>query len=37
MQRRGNKAEIESLSTRGVRFLCEEYLPQKLREGKWHA
>jgi DNA topoisomerase VI subunit A len=36
MRRNCVKAEIEVLSVRGVRFLTEVYLPQKLKHGQWH-
>ena len=29
------KAEIQALSTFGFKYLTEEYLPNKLREGDW--
>lgn len=29
------KAEIQALSSFGFQYICEEYLPRKLREGDW--
>ncbi|HLL54573.1 MAG TPA: DNA topoisomerase IV subunit A [Myxococcaceae bacterium] len=37
MIRSGVKLEIESLSNRGISFISEEYLPQKLRDRDWLA
>ncbi|MHB1845528.1 MAG: DNA topoisomerase IV subunit A [Deltaproteobacteria bacterium] len=31
----GIKLEIEALSSMGISFITEEYLPKKLREGDW--
>jgi len=37
MLKSGVKLEIEALSNRGISFISEEYLPQKLRDGDWLA
>lgn len=29
------KAEIQALSSLGIRYLTETYLPQKIRSGDW--
>ena len=29
------KAEIQALSSLGIRFLTQKYLPQKIRAGDW--
>ncbi|MHA1409851.1 MAG: hypothetical protein ACTSQY_06040 [Candidatus Odinarchaeia archaeon] len=29
------KAEIQALSSQGVEFLAEKYLPEKLTTGDW--
>lgn len=33
----GMKFELEALSRHGISFITEEYLPRKLRDGKWLA
>lgn len=35
MLEKGVKAEIEALSHRGLKFLSEEYLPEKLKKKAW--
>ena len=35
MKKSKQKAEIQALSTFGFKFLTEQYLPRKLREGDW--
>jgi DNA topoisomerase-6 subunit A len=37
MLRNGVKLELEALSAKGISFISEEYLPQKLREKQWLA
>lgn len=35
MLREGIKAEIQALSSCGLGFLSDHYLPQKISEGAW--
>lgn len=35
MQRTGEKAEIQALSSFGFQYLSHVYLPLKLQEGDW--
>ncbi len=35
MLQSGRKYEIEALSHRGIRFVTEEYIPQKIKNRKW--
>jgi DNA topoisomerase VI subunit A len=37
MLRNGVKLELEALSAKGISFISEEYLPQKLAEKQWLA
>jgi DNA topoisomerase-6 subunit A len=35
MMKRGVKLELEALSSKGISFISEEYLPRKLRDKQW--
>jgi DNA topoisomerase-6 subunit A len=35
MKKSEKKYELEALSSRGIRFITEEYIPQKIRERRW--
>lgn len=35
MMKRGVKLELEALSSKGISFISEEYLPKKLRDKQW--
>jgi DNA topoisomerase-6 subunit A len=37
MLRNGVKLELEALSSKGISFISEEYLPKKLKDKKWLA
>jgi DNA topoisomerase-6 subunit A len=37
MLKNGVKLELEALSAKGISFISEEYLPQKLRDKQWLA
>jgi meiotic recombination protein SPO11 len=35
MLKKGEKAEIQALSSFGFQYITEQFLPRKLQEGDW--